>query len=410
MKGKYLKIGFLLVIVIFILSNLKPLKAISNYEIDKEIEDLNLKIQLQEKQINNLKEKQKEYQEQINAKKNEKISLNNQLGIIDNRLAKTELDIEETILEIEKIKLEIRKTEIDSNKLDEEINKQKEQISGLLRLIYKQEQITTLEALLLNDTLSDFLNQIKYLENTNEKLGENVEKLKKQKNQLEKNRQILENKSQEASALKIKLEEKKDSLLYEQTQKENILEQTKESEQAFQELLAKAKAEQNQAQVEIANAESLIRQKMSQKERERLEDGDSSMTWPVTKNYITATFHDPDYPYRKIIGEHSGVDIRAAQGSTLYAVADGYVAKVKFDGSKNYGYIMIIHGNNLATVYGHISTTYVNIDQYVTKGQVIGKTGGTPGTPGCGSFSTGPHLHFEVRKNGLPVNPLNYLP
>ena len=175
-------------------------------------------------------------------------------------------------------------------------------------------------------------------------------------------------------------------------------------------MLARAKAEQSQAQAEIAGAENLIRKKMSEKDKQRLESGDSTIGWPVKKNYITASFHDPDYPYRKIIGEHSGVDIRAAQGSTLYAAADGYVAKVKSDGSKAYAYIMIIHGDNLATVYGHISAAYVEVDQYVTRGEVIGKTGGTPGTPGSGSFSSGPHLHFEVRKNGLPVNPANYLP
>ncbi|NCU39861.1 hypothetical protein EOL99_03140 [Candidatus Falkowbacteria bacterium] len=411
MKKNYYKLA-LLVFVAFTVSffSLKSLGAVSDYQLDREIESLNLKIQLQKKQIQTLQEKQKEYQEQIAAKRNEKVSLNNQLGIIENRLAKTELDIEETQLEIEKINLEIRKTEIDSENLDKKIGKQKEQIASLLRLIYKQEQVTTLEALLLNDSLSDFLNQIKYLQNTNEKLSLSVNELKGEKEKLEENKLSLENKNQEALKLKQKLEEKMDSLQYEQNQKENILIITQESEQEYQALLSKVKAEQNKAQAEINNAESLIRQKMSAKDKDKLESGDSTLTWPVTKNYITSTFHDPDYPYRKIIGEHSAIDIRAAQGSSLYAAADGYVAKVSFDGSKNYGYIMIIHGNNLATVYGHVSAVHVKVDQYVVKGQIIGKSGGTPGTPGSGSFSTGPHLHFEVRKNGIPVNPLNYLP
>lgn len=411
MKKNYYKIA-LLVFVAFTVSffSLKSLGAVSDYQLDREIESLNLKIQLQKKQIQTLQEKQKEYQEQIAAKRNEKVSLNNQLGIIENRLAKTELDIEETQLEIEKINLEIRKTEIDSENLDKKIGKQKEQIASLLRLIYKQEQVTTLEALLLNDSLSDFLNQIKYLQNTNEKLSLSVNELKGEKEKLEENKLSLENKNQEALKLKQKLEEKMDSLQYEQNQKENILIITQESEQEYQALLSRVKAEQNKAQAEINNAESLIRQKMSAKDKDKLESGDSTLTWPVTKNYITSTFHDPDYPYRKIIGEHSAIDIRAAQGSSLYAAADGYVAKVSFDGSKNYGYIMIIHGNNLATVYGHVSAVHVKVDQYVVKGQIIGKSGGTPGTPGSGSFSTGPHLHFEVRKNGIPVNPLNYLP
>ena len=71
---------------------------------------------------------------------------------------------------------------------------------------------------------------------------------------------------------------------------------------------------------------------------------------------------------------------------------------------------MIIHDDVYSSVYGHVSAVSVKEDEYVSQGQVIGKTGGAPRTPGAGPFSTGPHLHFEIRKNGLPVDPLNYLP
>jgi murein DD-endopeptidase MepM/ murein hydrolase activator NlpD len=63
---------------------------------------------------------------------------------------------------------------------------------------------------------------------------------------------------------------------------------------------------------------------------------------------------------------------------------------------------MIIHNNNLATLYAHLNTVNVSTDQYVGRGQVIGGSGST-------GFSSGPHLHFEVRSNGIPVNPLNYI-
>ena len=134
------------------------------------------------------------------------------------------------------------------------------------------------------------------------------------------------------------------------------------------------------------------------------------LIWPTDGHYITTLFHDPDYPFRKSIGEHPAIDIRSSQGSPLYAVADGYVARVKFDGSRAYSYIMIIHGNGLSTVYGHVSGVSVQTDDYVTQGQIIGKSGGMPGTSGAGAFTTGPHLHFEVRKDGIPVNALDYLP
>ncbi len=384
--------------------------AQSDYELDREIEALNLQIQIQKKEIDKLLEKQNQYQAQIKAKQQEKVSLNNQLGILDDSLAKTELEIEAISLEIAKLNLEIQKVELDMSSLDLKINNQKEQIIGLLRLIYKQDKISTIEALLLNDNLSDFLSQLKYLRKTNDKLSSSINELKVQKNKLEQNKLSLEEKDKEAKTLKEKLEEKKDSLNYEQGQKEIILIQTLESEEAFQALLARVKAEQNQVKAEISQAENLIRQKMSQKDKDLLDSSDSTLAWPVPKNYITATFHDPDYPFRTTIGEHPAIDIRAAQGTELRAAADGYVAKVVFDGSKDYAYIMLIHGNDLATVYGHVSAVNVSLDQFVLKGQLIGRTGGMPGGPGSGAFSTGPHLHFEVRKSGLPVNPLNYLP
>jgi murein DD-endopeptidase MepM/ murein hydrolase activator NlpD len=410
MKNKLIKSACLIFLSLLIVTVWSPSSALMSSSVDQEIDDLNLKIQNQKKQIEALQARQKEYQAQIIAKQNDQASLNNQLAVIENRLGKAALDIEETTLEIDKTGLEIKKVEIDTENLNKKIEEQKLHISNLLRLVYKQEQTTALEALLLNDSLSDFLNQVKYLEDANTQIGESVKDLQQQKDQLDKNKETLAGKNSDMVALKAKLEDKKNSLLFDQESKSSILEETKSSEKAFQSLLAKARAEQQQAQIDIANAENAIRQKMSQKDKNRLEDGDSVIAWPVPKNYITTGFHDPDYPFRKIIGEHPAIDIRAAQGTTLRAAADGYVAKVKFDGSKNYAYIMIIHGNNLSTVYGHVSAVSVSVDQYVVKGQVIGKTGATPGTVGAGPFTTGAHLHFEVRKNGIPVNPLNYMP
>ncbi|HZJ41226.1 MAG TPA: peptidoglycan DD-metalloendopeptidase family protein [Candidatus Saccharimonadales bacterium] len=409
MKSKLIKSAFLIFLSLLIVSVWNPSSALMSTSIDQEIDALNLKIQNQKKQIESLQARQKEYQVQIVAKQNDQASLSNQLSVIENRIAKTGLDIEETGLEIDKTGLEIKKVEIDSANLTEKIEEQKMHISNLLRLVYKQEQTTALEALLLNDSLSDFLNQVKYLEDANIQIGASVKDLKQQKDQLEKNKEVLNGKSEDMLALKAKLEEKKSGLEWDQESKNSILEETKSSEKAFQSLLTKARAEQQQAQIDITNAENSIRQKMSQKDKNKLEDGDSVIAWPVAKNYITTGFHDPDYPFRKIIGEHSAIDIRAPQGSTLRTAADGYVAKVKFNGSKNYAYIMIIHGNNLSTVYGHVSAVNVSVDQYVVKGQVIGRTGATPGTAGAGPFTTGPHLHFEVRKDGIPVNPLNYM-
>jgi len=377
---------------------------------DYEINQLNLKIQEQKKQLQDLQSKQQQYEAQIAAKQKDKASLSNQLSILDDRLSQAQLDIDKANLEINKTNLELQKIQIDSDNLDKSIETRKQHIANLLSSMYKQDQVSTLEILLLNNSLTEFLNQAKYLSDTNDEITGSVGKLKLDKDKLDQNKIDLDQKNKDLSDLKDKLQQKKDDLSYDQVNKSNLLLTTKSSEERYQSLLQQAKREQQQAEADIANTARILSQKMSQKDRNILDNGNNTIAWPVPKNVIVASFHDADYPYRTIIGEHSAVDIRAKQGTTLTAAADGYVAKVKFDGSTRYSYIMLIHGNGLSTVYGHVSAVYVLADQYVTQGQAIGRSGGMPGGVGSGSFTTGPHLHFEVRLNGLPVDPEIYLP
>jgi murein DD-endopeptidase MepM/ murein hydrolase activator NlpD len=378
--------------------------------VDQEINDLNLKIQNQKKQLDTIQAQQQQYQTQINAKQNDSITLNNQLTILSDQLASAQLDIDSANLQIDQTNLEIKKIELDSASLDQKIEEQKQHLADLLKSMYKQDQVSTLEALLLNNSLSDFLNQAKYLADTNQEIGNNVEALKLNKEQLDQNKQALDQKNTDLLALKAQLAQKQDDLTYEQNSKTSLLQETKSSEQQYQTLLEQAKQQQQQAEADISASEQLIREKMSTQDQTKLNTGNNTIVWPVPKNVINTKFHDPDYPYRTIIGEHPGIDIRAKQGTLITAAADGYVGRVKFDGTKAYAYIMLIHGNGLSTVYGHISAAYVVQDQYVTQGEPIGRTGATPGSIGAGPFTTGPHLHFEVRLNGIPVDPLNYLP
>lgn len=401
---------FSLIFLTLFLVNHIPASSQNEAVVNAEIKLLNERINRQKKQLDALNEKKKTYEALMQKQQSEVASLSNQVNILETSIAQSEIEIEIAEADISALNLEIEKVRVDSLAIDRKIAEQKNNISNLLRLSYKQSQVSTLEILLLNDSLADFLNQAKYLDNTNKEISSKVNQLKLDKEKLEENQAVLLLKEEELNSLKDKLISQRNRLEYEQQTKLYLLEDTKSLEKEYQSLLAQAKREQQQASAEISNLEVAVRQRLASLQGNRLENSDSTIAWPVTKNVITARFRDPGYPYRRIIGEHSGVDIRAAQGTTLRAAADGYVARVKFDGSTAYSYIMIVHNDGLSTVYGHVSAVNVSADDYVVSGQVIGRTGGAPGSIGAGAFSTGPHLHFEVRLNGLPVDPLNYLP
>jgi murein DD-endopeptidase MepM/ murein hydrolase activator NlpD len=114
--------------------------------------------------------------------------------------------------------------------------------------------------------------------------------------------------------------------------------------------------------------------------------------WPVSGT-ITQRFG----------GGHKGIDIATRAGTPIAAAAEGTVVLVAY-GYYGYGNTVIVrHPNGLETLYAHLSQISVRMGQQVEQGQTLG-------TVGCTGWCTGPHLHFEVRVGGVPVNPLNYLP
>ncbi|MBD3247795.1 peptidoglycan DD-metalloendopeptidase family protein [Candidatus Falkowbacteria bacterium] len=380
----------------------------TSYQLNREIKSLNQDIKSNKDKLNDIEAKKEEYARKIREKQNEKASLENQLAILENRIAKTEIEIEALETEINKVNLEIKKVDIEIKNKEDEIDNEKKKIGQALKMLYKEGSASTLEILLLNDSLTDFLNKTRYLEDLNEEMASSLRRLKQYKRDLEMEERSLNDKNEELLVLKDDLKNTKESLEEEKDNKSFLLDATQNSESEYQVLLSEAKREQEQAAAEIATLERRVRAKMSQMDGKKLELNDDGLIWPVPNRGITSYFHDPEYPFRYLF-EHPAIDVRAGQGSTLKAAASGYVAKVKIKGT-SYGYIMLIHGDGLSTVYGHVSKSYVQEEDYVVQGQTIGLTGGMPGTPGAGNLSTGPHLHFEVRKDGIPVNPLEYLP
>lgn len=133
----------------------------------------------------------------------------------------------------------------------------------------------------------------------------------------------------------------------------------------------------------------------------KYKDLQADILWPV-RGVITLRFGESDLPYQPF---HTGIDIANPEGK----IGDNIIAMmpgtVIYAGEISWGYgkhIIIDHGDNVTTLYGHLSKIYVIPGQKITPGEVIGQEGQT-------GWATGPHLHFEVRVFGIPVNPETFL-
>lgn len=147
---------------------------------------------------------------------------------------------------------------------------------------------------------------------------------------------------------------------------------------------------------------------------------DTSLVWP-TPGYtrINSYFGKRSSPTKFASSFHLGIDIGAPAGSNLVAVTDSIVTYIGFNGSA--GYSIHLKSNNLDFYYHHVDPNYmINVNDIVKAGQVIGKVGpknvyniknnpykDSNGNPTNGA-TTGPHLHFTIKKDGKAVNPLNY--
>jgi murein DD-endopeptidase MepM/ murein hydrolase activator NlpD len=122
--------------------------------------------------------------------------------------------------------------------------------------------------------------------------------------------------------------------------------------------------------------------------------------WPV-RGWITSPFGNRTSPFSGILKFHEGLDIAAQTGTPVMAPADGVVVKAGF--STGYGNMVeISHGYGIKTLFAHNSRLNVKAGQRIRRGDVISYVGDS-------GSSTGPHLHYEVRLNGLPVNPVKYM-
>ncbi len=272
-----------------------------------------------------------------------------------------------------------------------------------LRYMYEYGNVSYLQIILTSTSFVDFINRAEYIKKiaefdqnafdvlqeysleverkTREIAAERLEVEKQQKNELQARDEV-----QSKVNAKVQLFEriKNDIYLFEQTQ-EKLEAASKEIEnmiKAEEERLASIARAANQQQSEYTGGQLL---------------------WPVPSNSRISSHYG--YRTHPVTGEkyklHAGMDVPASMGTPVVASADGTVISSGYNGG--YGYAVVIsHGGGLSTLYAHNSTLYVKAGESVTRGQQIALSGNT-------GLSTGPHVHFEVRVNGTPKDPINYL-
>jgi murein DD-endopeptidase MepM/ murein hydrolase activator NlpD len=135
--------------------------------------------------------------------------------------------------------------------------------------------------------------------------------------------------------------------------------------------------------------------------------GTGQFVWPAHPTVISQGFGPStltfEPPYAGFAHFHTGLDLAGALGTPVLAAADGVVVAAT-DGSTGYGnHVILAHGNDVLSLYGHLEMFGVTVGQTVKQGQLIGLLGST-------GNSTGPHLHFEVRVQNQPVDPAPFLP
>ncbi len=375
-----------------------------------EIEELNRQIAEKKDKVKELEKNIEEYKKKITQTQTKAKSLSNQLSILDTRISKTNLDIETTETKLDTLTLEIEAFQLAIDDKQKVVDRQRDMIGELIQTIHEEDGKSYVEIMAAYENFSDFYNRVQYLEKIDRDLGKSVRALKSVKQDLEDKKKQTEERRKRYEDLNAQLSQQRVDLQEQTYSKQELLTKTKASEATYSTLLSSLKKQYQQIEGEINSIEQQVRKKLEAEHKlDNLGDGSGAFSWPTASRYITARFYDPDYPYRNVF-EHNAIDIRASQGTAVKAAGSGYVARAKrCTVSSCYAYVMLVHADGLSTVYGHLSSIGVKEEQFVTRGDIIGYSGGTPGTVGAGPFVTGPHLHFEVRLNGIPVDPIGYL-
>jgi len=387
--------SFKFIISIFILTiNVVnfPIVLANNYD------ELQAQINTKKDLLQQLEEEEAKYNEELSKTKATKGTLSTELSRIKANLNNLNFKIKVTNTQIETLTLEIDKLGFETRTTEQEIEFKKEIIAKNMRNLYEQDHSGTLIATILrNDSLSDTMLDVENMINFGKGLEESLAELQALKEDLKNQKEESEAKKKSMQSAQLNLSSQKKIVSVVQSEKTELLNQTKNQEKNYQNLLSEIEQNRMEIETEISRLEEALKAEIDPNLLPKGIHGilQRPVSGRISQGYgITS---DSQYFYK--IGKyksvaHNGVDFAASVGTTIYSAEDGEVIAVgnqdKYCYKRGFGkFIVIKHNNNLTTLYAHLSLQLVNVGDTVKRGDPIGYVGNT-------GFSTGPHLHFSV--------------
>ncbi len=352
----------------------------------------------------------------IDEAKAKQASLDQQIAGIDENLGQIEAGLAQLTTKVTAVEQDLADARGRLDKLRAELKLKREQLAEAearllaqqkafeqrIVLTYKASDLSYLDVLLNSTSFEDLVSRLRVVQDMIGGENDLVGQLEATRNEVEAERDAVQQDETEAARLASQLEEKRSEL-------------------------AALKAAQEAQRLEVVQARAAKRDKLKAVEHNlgqlrREEDnllaqsrrltgiingnsggghGTGSMVWP-THGTVVSGFGWRMHPILHTRRMHTGIDIAAGMGTAIVAADAGKVIYATW--MSGYGNTTIIdHGGGISTLYAHQSSIRVSFGETVGKGELIGYVGST-------GFSTGPHLHFEVRVNGSPVDPMGYLP
>lgn len=350
-------------------------------------------------------------------------SVNQKIGETQNKLSSVKKQESSALKKLTKTQMELQKTQANLDRLNAQLKGSQARYSqtvalllqaerelanienklegvrtvfrGRMRAIYLYGPMTYLEMLLTARDFSDFVSRFEFLSFLLERDAANIREYEEAHAELEQKKREIEQRKKD-----IQLEKER----VERLQRQTSAERAKVASKYRQTQIDLNRIQQNRQELErvLDELERMSRALEAdiRKRGDSQQLGTGSFIWPV-KARITSQFGWRTHPILRSKKFHSGLDLAVPTGTSVLAADSGVVLTAGW--INGYGYTVIIdHGAGYSSLYGHNSKVLVKQGSRVVQGQVVSKSGST-------GYSTGPHLHFEIRKDGAPVNPLSYV-